>query len=54
MHFKDCFGEQKQQLKGQPKKRRRKNEGSQAEDMSLVTSANVNDHEGWQMSPLDE
>ena len=35
-----------------PKKRRRKNEGSQAEDMSLVTSANVNDRKGWQVSSL--
>jgi hypothetical protein len=35
-----------------PKKRRRTNEGSQAEDMSLVTSANANDRNGWQVSPL--
>jgi hypothetical protein len=36
-----------------PKKRkRRRNEGSQAEDMSLVTSANVNDREGWQVSSI--
>ena len=35
-----------------PKKRRRTNEGSQAEDMSLVTSANVNDRSGWKVSSL--
>ena len=35
-----------------PRKRRKKNEGSQAEDMSLVTSENVNDREGWQVSSL--
>ena len=35
-----------------PKKRRRMNEGSQAKDMSLVTSANVNDREGWKVSSL--
>ena len=35
-----------------PRKRRKKNEGSQVEDMSLVTSANVNDRLGWQVSSL--
>ena len=35
-----------------PKKRRRRDEGSQADDMSLVTSANVNDRKGWQVSSL--
>ena len=35
-----------------PKKRRKRDEGSQAEDMSLVTSANVSEREGWQISPL--
>ena len=35
-----------------PKKRRRKYEGSQTEDMSLVTLANVNDRSGWQVSSL--
>ena len=35
-----------------PRKRRKKNEGSQAEDMSLVTSANVSEREGWQVSSL--
>ena len=35
-----------------PKKRRKKNEGSQAKDMTLVTSANVNNREGWQVSSL--
>ncbi|KAF8803942.1 hypothetical protein BYT27DRAFT_7108757 [Phlegmacium glaucopus] len=35
-----------------PKKRRKRGEGSQAEDMTLVTSANVSDREGWQVSSL--
>ena len=44
--------ENKAAAEGPPKKRRKRNAGSQAEDMTLVTLANVNDHEGWQVSSL--
>ena len=35
-----------------PKKRRRMDEDTQAEDMSLVTSENVNDRDGWKVSSV--
>jgi hypothetical protein len=39
------------ETEGPPPKKRR-NEGSQAEDMSLVTSSNVRERKGWKVSSL--